>query len=258
MNRKRILFDCYQTLLDTDIDRERQNANKLKGWETFAGSLNERHGIRIDVKHFVELLQWRQAEYYREHDERVYHHNLTELVSDALEQDMKIALPNNVVSELLYEYRKVSRGYVRVYPDVRDVLSRLAAQYELSLASYTQSAFTVPELQELGIDGYFSHLIFSSDIGLRKGTPDFYNECLRIVGAEASDCIMVGDNYHDDILVPAELGISGVWIRNPMTCKGDSPSADATPVPIVDLESFEELPEVVGELFSSLCGIGRK
>ncbi|KKU82839.1 MAG: hypothetical protein UY09_C0003G0001, partial [Parcubacteria group bacterium GW2011_GWA2_47_8] len=37
MNQKQkiIFFDCYQTLVDADIDKEDQKTNEQKGWEVF-------------------------------------------------------------------------------------------------------------------------------------------------------------------------------------------------------------------------------
>ncbi|MEI6650391.1 MAG: HAD family hydrolase [Candidatus Moraniibacteriota bacterium] len=250
MYRKHIFFDCYQTLLDTDIDRERQKVDQLNGWEIFVGLLNERHDIRISPELFIELLERRKAEYYQYNDKRVHHHDLLKLVTDVLRKDLQSDLANDAVSELLYEYRKVSRGFVTPYPKVREVLSKLSEKYTLSVASYTQAIFTLSELKKFGIDEFFSHFIFTSDIGFRKSSLDFYRECVHIVGTEPKDCMMVGDNYHEDILVPAELGIEGIWIRNPKTCRDDSPSLGDCPVPIVELESFEALPKTVDDLFS--------
>lgn len=251
MNRKHIFFDCYQTLLDTGIDRERQKIDLLKGWETFVFSLGERHGVRISAERFMEVLERRKVGYYREHDDRVRHHDLQSMVSDALHVDFSVTIPESEVRELLYEYRRASRGFVLPYEGVREVLEGLSKRYDLSVASYTQSCFTLPELNELDLTPFFSRFIFSSDIGFRKTSADFYRECLRIVDAEASDCVMVGDNFHEDIVVPSGLGIRGVWIRNPETSREDHPMPDDRPVPTINLESFGSLPEVIDGMFST-------
>ena len=85
------------------------------------------------------------------------------------EKDLELALSKEEVTAVIYhEYRKASRGWLRLYPGVFDVLSRLSKKYTLSTASHTQGCFTQLELRELNIEQFFSYFIYTSDIGLRK------------------------------------------------------------------------------------------
>lgn len=87
---------------------------------------------------------------------------------------------------------------------------------------------------------------YSSDIGLRKEFPDFYKRALEIVGRSAEDCIMVGDNYDVDVLVPQQLGIRAVWIKNPITYER-YPMAEEYQNRI-NLDDIENLPNLVEKL----------
>ncbi|MDO8593955.1 MAG: HAD family hydrolase [bacterium] len=248
-NDKVIFFDCYQTLLDIRLDKENQKIDEQRGWEEFVNLLAKNHAIKISASDFVTLLEKRKADFYSDKDKTTYHHNLRVLISEVLEKDLKNKLSEDEVSFLIYEYRKISRGYAKLYPKVAETLAKLSEKYILSIASYTQGSFTQPELKELGIEKYFSYFVFSSDIGFRKESPEFYKKCLKVVGKNSTDCVMIGDNYREDVSVPSQLGINTVWIKNPDTHSkhSDLPTTEAKGV--IDLQEFDRLPEVIDGIF---------
>ncbi len=166
-----------------------------------------------------------------------------------IDNDLKLQLSKEEIISLIYEYRKASRGWLRLYPGVFDVLSRLSKEYILSTASHTQGCFTQIELQEMDIEQFFSHFIYTSDIGFRKESVDFYKSALEIVGKKPTDCWMIGDNYDVDVLVPQSLGIKAVWLKNPATSdryaeyiKGRKPQNS------IDLENIRELPDLIDSI----------
>lgn len=245
---KVIFFDCYQTLIDVNLDKENQKFDGKKGWKKFVNLLNQNYGIITSASNFVHFLDQRKADFYAGKDEMIYHHNLLLLISEVVEKDLKSKISSEEIADLIYKYRKISRGYLRLYPKVAETLARLSEKYILSIASYTQGSFTQPELRELDIEKYFSYFVFSSDIGFRKESTEFYKKCLQVVGNNSADCVMVGDNYREDISVPSQLGINTVWIKNPDTHSKQSnlPTTEANGV--IDLQEFDKLPEVIGEI----------
>ncbi|MBU2595292.1 HAD family hydrolase [Patescibacteria group bacterium] len=250
LSRKVIFFDCYQTLIDIQLfDEKNIKLEEQKGWERFISLLNQKYEVDVSVSEFLSFLAKRSADFYAGKDKTIYHHNLFALISEVLEKDLRSKVSNEEILYLIYEYRKISRGYVRLYPKIAKTLVRLAKKYSLSIASYTQSSFTRPELRELGIEKYFSHFVFSSDIGFRKKSTEFYKECLRVVAKKPNDCVMVGDNYYEDISLPAQLGINTVWIKNPVTYSKyhDLPTTEIKGA--IDLKEFDRLPEIIDILF---------
>ena len=248
MKQKIIFFDCYQTLLDVQLTKS--DKDEQRGWEQFVNLLAQSQGIKICASKFVALLEKRKANFYSDKDKTTQHHNLCLLASDVLEKDLQTPLPKNEVSELIYEFRKVSRGHARLYPKVADTLAVLAEKYTLSIASYTQGCFTQFELRELGIEKYFSYFIYSSDIVFKKESPEFYRWCLRLVKKEPRDCIMIGDNYHEDIIVPTSLGMNTIWIKNPATLS-KNPSSPAEVEYSLDLADFDKLPQAIDRIFEN-------
>ena len=65
MKHQVIFFDCYQTLLDIQLDKDKENQkiNEQQGWEEFVNLLAKNHGIKIGAIDFVTLLEKRKADF---------------------------------------------------------------------------------------------------------------------------------------------------------------------------------------------------
>jgi FMN phosphatase YigB (HAD superfamily) len=139
--KKVLLFDVYQTLIDIDVNEENKKENKAKGWDNFAKSIR-RYGIHITPTELIELTDKKRASFYIGKDKKIYHHNFCNIMEQVLKEDLSAELPREEICSLIYEYHKIGRGYVRLYPGVAETLARLAKKYILSVASYTQGCFT--------------------------------------------------------------------------------------------------------------------
>lgn len=244
-----IFFDIYQTLIDIDIDEEHKKRNQAKGWEVFVKSL-ERYGVHVTAAEFLALSDKHRADFYVGKDKKVYHHNLCKLVTQVLREDLGIDIPEEEVFLLLSEHHKIVQGHIWLYPGVVETLAKLEKHYTLATASYAQSSYTQPALRELGIEKFFSHFVYTSDIGFHKASPEFYMRCLEMVSKRAEDCVMIGDNYDVDVLVPQKLGIKAVWVKNPVTASQYMHLFGQEPKNMIHLEDFDRLPQVIKEIFA--------
>ncbi|MEN9341883.1 MAG: hypothetical protein RIQ54_139 [Candidatus Parcubacteria bacterium] len=246
---KVILFDAYQTLIDIDVDEEHKKLNKAKAWERLAQSLEE-YGIKVESDKLIELNKKQQEDFYVGKDKNLEHHDFGKIFDKILRESFGIELAQENACSLLYEYHKIARGYARLYPGVAETLARLKATYTLAIASYTQKCFTKAELIELGIDKYFSYFIYTSDVGFHKASPKFYEHCLKVTGTKAETCMMVGDNYDVDILIPQALGLKTVWVKNPLTAHQYARLFEQEPKDMINLAEFSKLPEVIEGIFN--------
>lgn len=248
-SKKVILFDVYQTLIDIDINDENKKRNQASAWENLTKSL-EQYDIRISPTELIELNEKQQEIFYAEKDKKIQHHNFCKILAQVLKDDLGVELSEENTCSLIYEYHKIARGYVRLYPGVAETIARLAKKYTLSTASYTQSCFTRSELEELNIDNFFSYFVYTSDIGFHKASPKFYEKCLEIVGEKAENCVVVGDNYDVDILVPQKLGMKAIWVKNPLTAPQYTHLFEQEPKDMINLEEFAKLTEVIEKIFN--------
>lgn len=149
--------------------------------------------------------------------------------------------------DLIWKFRKEYASDLEIYPGVKNMLRKLFAEYYLSTASYTQGSYTKKELEELEIAQFFSNFIFSSDIGYRKTDSKFFELCLKKTGNKPKECVMVGDNYLQDVLSPKQIGLKAILIDNAQRSKRNN-ITEVRPDATVKLENIGELPDIIDSL----------
>ena len=78
---------------------------------------------------------------------------------------------------------------------------------------------------------------------------EFYKRALEIVGKKPSDCLMIGDNYDVDVLVPQSLGIKAIWLKNTITSDRHAKYIKKQkPQNSIDLNKIEELPDLIASI----------
>lgn len=245
MHNKAIFFDLYQTLINVDIKQEKQG--KEAGFNQIIIPYLLQKGASeseasLVLLHYSDELK----DFYRDHNIELFQHSFPAILSKVFNQCYGLIISEVEMGELLYKFRKVSRGYLALYEGVHEMLETLSAQYTLAVASHTQSIYTERELEELDILRYFRHRIYSSDIGFKKKSNKFYQKCLETVGLDPKNCAMVGDNLYEDVYMANQNGIHTVWIINPLT--KDKSKAEVEPEASLPIKSIKDLPSVIRKI----------
>lgn len=96
------------------------------------------------------------------------------------------------------------------YPEVIEVLSSLAREYRLIVASGTPSKLLDCLLRD--IRPYFVRIFSSISHYRQVKNPDFYLKICEEMGVEPSQVIHVGDNWQFDFLNAQQAGINAFYI----------------------------------------------
>ena len=94
---------------------------------------------------------------------------------------------------------------LRYYPEVREVLSCLAARYRLVVSSGTPEELLQPQLE--GISSYFVRVFSSTSHYRQLKSPDFYLYVCQAMNVEPKEVVHVGDNWQFDFVNSREVGI---------------------------------------------------
>ena len=247
MRTKAIFFDLYQTLINVDFSKEKEG--KRKGFEKIITPYLLKRGIIKPEALLAQSYYDNELEaFYDNHDIELSQHNFSMILSKTFSKHYNFIIPEAEISDLIYEFRKISRGYLTLYKGVREILEILSKQYVLAVASHTQGVYTERELEELGILGYFKYRIYSSDIGFKKKSDNFYQKCLEVVSLDSRNCAMVGDNLYEDMYMANKNGMHTVWIMNPLTKGRDE--AKIEPEASLSIESIEDLPDIIKKILN--------
>jgi putative hydrolase of the HAD superfamily len=111
-------------------------------------------------------------------------------------------------------YRAVSRYRLQLYPGVKDTLNQLHLKYHLAIVSDSQTAYAVPELNAVGLFGYFDPVIISGDFGYRKPDKRLLERALRAMKMEPSEVLFVGNDMYRDVYGAQRFGMKTIFFRS--------------------------------------------
>jgi len=101
-------------------------------------------------------------------------------------------------------------GKIAHYPEVIEVLSSLANEYKLIVASGTPLELLDCLLRD--IKHYFVRIFSSISHYKQLKSPDFYLKVCEEMGVKPSQVIHVGDNWQFDFLNARQAGINALYI----------------------------------------------
>ncbi len=203
-----LFFDCMETLVDMQpIPKQEDYAS----WH-FHGSGVE--GLWNSFDSFFESFQ-RADESLR--NKLPLHKEWS--ISDRLEI---ICRKNRNINEkddgrvqkLLYNNYNAnyySKCFVR--KDVLDVLPLLSGRYRLGVVSNFKILMGIETiLNNLNIRQFFNFVVTSTEVGWRKPHLMIYEAALSHVDCGRHQILFIGDDYHNDVETPLNLGMKAVWL----------------------------------------------
>jgi putative hydrolase of the HAD superfamily len=156
------------------------------------------------------------------------------------------------VGETLVE--RISDGEVslrhqsmRPFPDTAEALREVKRRgYKLAAVSNTDQSGDRElddALTRAGIRDSFDVVLTSVSVGERKPGPAIYRRALQVLGCDASEAIMVGDDARVDLVGGAALGMPTVLVVRP----GSKGPVDDVPATFT-VTSLAQLPEILDRL----------
>lgn len=125
------------------------------------------------------------------------------------------------------------------------ILTKLKADYQLSLVSnFYGNIETV--LKELSIHHFFSSIIDSTVVNLRKPDPAIFELAVNSLGLKSKECVVVGDSYERDIEPSKKINCHTIWLKGESWCEpSNTSSADFA------VKSLSEVPAVIKKIVLS-------
>lgn len=121
------------------------------------------------------------------------------------------------------------------------MLEHLSAHYKLGTIANQQPGLR-NRLRALGIEPFFSAIVGSGDVGLKKPDPAIFKEALAQAQCPPKQAVMIGDRLDNDILPAQSLGMKTVWVRQGFGVYGN-PRMLSKPPDLV-IQSISELEAV--------------
>jgi len=163
----------------------------------------ERQGLRLDSEQLTQAFRivWREMPMRpatgepREDDDKGWWRELVERLLDRVAPQIA-PLDRATFFEAAYGHF-AEAGVWELYPEVREVLQKLAPRYELAVISNFDGRLRVI-FEHLAVSRYFRHVFLSSELGADKPDALIYRWALELSSLEASEVIHAGDDPERD------------------------------------------------------------
>jgi len=208
MTIKGILFDLYGTLIDIETDESLEEIYRaIAHFLTYHGAYPHRWEVRDRYYEIMKQQKEEGAEEYPEID--------VEAIWNSFLRQEGIRTPRarrQLATILSHIYRAISRKRLQLYPDVKDVLDDLRLTYRIALVSDAQPCYALPEINAVGLEGYFDPIIISAQYGFRKPDTRLFGKALDAMKLRPAEVIYVGNDMYRDIYGARQLGIKTIFV----------------------------------------------
>ena len=110
------------------------------------------------------------------------------------------------VADLCYDY------VLKVLERTRPVVQKLSEHYKLVLVSnFYGNIETI--LKDFGLASFFSAVVESSVVGVRKPDPAIYQLGVDAMGYPADKVLVVGDSFSKDVVPAKKVGCQVAWLK---------------------------------------------
>lgn len=214
MNIKAIVFDINGTLIDIQTDEGNEEVYRgISHFLTYQGIQTHRWEVRDEYYRLMGEQLKASREAFPEIDAvelwREYLRRRPE-ACQALHPEKLKWMPR-FLAEM---YRGISRYRLQLYPEVKNVLDELSQRYKLAALSDAQSAWALPEMRAVGIDGYFQPIIISGDCGYRKPDSRIFQAALERLDELPENVLFVGNDMYRDIYGASRAGMKTVFFSS--------------------------------------------
>ena len=209
---KGLIFDLNGTLIDILTDEGDDGAYRVVS--NFLSYRNVRIAPEELKRTYFELNRSQR----RNSPENYPEFDVTAIFREIITCNAVTPLPPEATASLALlsaeVYRAATRYKLQLYPGVREVLDYLKHRYLMAAVSDGQSAWAMPELRAVGLDGYFRSVIVSGDLGFRKPDRRMFDLALKALGLSSPEVLFVGNDMYRDVFGAHEADMKAVFFKS--------------------------------------------
>ncbi len=128
---------------------------------------------------------------------------------------LEFNIPDDV-QDLVALYLSQFQNFCQSFKQVPETLHKLHQQgFKLGLISNGRTPFQEQNFSRLGLGDYFSCIIVSEAVGLRKPEAEIFLLACSHLDLSAQQCIFIGDNEYADIQGAQAVGMSAIRFDPP-------------------------------------------
>lgn len=208
-----VIFDLYGTLIRIRTDEE--DLSRLwKPLQFFLGYQGAHYESPEALRNAYRAAVADEEAAARRRTHRELVEIQLEKVFDTLFRRKGVSPAASLIQSLGQMFRACSTDWAEAYPGAVSLLQDLrAAGKQVFLLSNAQRLFTQPELEMTGLSDRFDAIRISSDWGVKKPDPAYFQTLLDRLQLSPERILMVGNSAHDDIAPARALGLRTCYLN---------------------------------------------
>ncbi|MGV8142509.1 MAG: HAD family hydrolase [Candidatus Pacearchaeota archaeon] len=113
----------------------------------------------------------------------------------------------------LESLKNIIKGYNKINPEMVALVKSLRNKYNLFALTNEVKEWHEYRIKTFQLKDYFNKIICSSEVGLMKPQNEIYELCLKLIGAEPSNCLFIDDRV-ENLKSPQDLGMQIIHFKN--------------------------------------------
>ena len=197
------IFDLYGTIIDIHTDEgERSLWKALAKFYRKQGAFYFAGGIRRGYHKYVQIELQKSEEIQ------------VEKVFAKLFSDKGVVADDALIAQTCRFFRDTSTKHLRLYEWSLPILQKLKENgKKVYLLSNAQRSFTYHEMEKLDIVKYFDAIYISSDHGVKKPNPKFFEILMEKEGLDAKNSLFLGNDQTCDVLGAQGVGMDTWYVH---------------------------------------------
>ena len=199
-----IFFDLDHTLWDFEMNSAATFNRVLKPY-AFGFSVDEFMAVYGPINHAY----WKK---YRENKI-----STEELRFKRLEKTfIHLGFPQTEekIAMIADEYIRYLSSYTYLFDGTLDLLNYLKANYRLHIITNGFEGVQQKKISNSGLASFFEVVLTAEKAGIKKPSPQIFNQALDLAGAPPENTLMIGDSYEADIEGALALGMQAIHFNS--------------------------------------------
>lgn len=203
---KHIFFDLDHTLWDFETN------SKLTLQQIFKEQKLSEKGIPVFDNFLARYKTINDRYWARYHNNMVTKEKLRHgRFYDVLKE---FGIDDTALAETMAQnYLDISPRKTALFPNAIEVLGYLQKKYALHLITNGFAEVQWIKLEQSGLKPFFEHIIISEEVGTQKPDRAIFEIAMERVKTNATECVMIGDNYNTDIVGAKSAGMNQIFFN---------------------------------------------
>jgi putative hydrolase of the HAD superfamily len=200
---KHVFFDLDHTLWDFE-----------KNSDLTFKKIFLKHDINTDLIGFLKIYKPLNIEYWKLYREEKI--NKEELRYQRLKtafDAINYEISDDLIDILAIDYIECLPDYNHLFEGTFEILEYLKGKYELHIITNGFEEIQTKKMESSRILDYFSTLVTSESVGVKKPNPKVFNYALEKANAQSNNSIMIGDSIEADIEGALSVGMKAIHVN---------------------------------------------